>query len=169
MRKCPTCDWPTSDLRTLLDHVEDPDTLVTLACDFADRVAGWARDPAQARAWIETARHWRDSSHAARSAAIEAERQWTDIWGGGWSIMSQEALRSVKAATTAASEAIEWGITGALDDTLEAADAAARAEAGRKPEGDWQLRHARELACTCPAPLAAAPAGLRSRNSLLAR
>ena len=168
MRKCPACDYPTPDLRTLFNHVEDPDTLVTLTCDLADRVADWTLDPTQTRAWIETARHWRDDSYSARWAALNAERQWTDIWGGEWSIMSQEASRSVKAATAAGSKAVEWGTIGVLDDVLEAADAAARAEAGRRLEGDWQLERARELACICPAPLAAAPPGLRSRNSLLA-
>lgn len=166
-----------NDIWVLLERIDDPDLLLTLACDFVERVANLTPDEAQTRAWIEATRAWRDSP-AAADAATRAYRRAKKPQ----TFTARMMQRLVRAKTGKALEAVRWAaLAPSLIETPRTAEGLDVREAAKwaatwsvnasedpSAERDWQRSHTRELACTCSAPYKPLPDCPRSRRSLLA-
>jgi hypothetical protein len=166
MSKCPVCDHPLDDVQTLLELIDSPDLLVTLALDFAEHVARLSPYPSETRARLGLSREWK----ANPEMAYFADAAWADY------VASERAARAAaeaeKAAERAAIEAIDHQGPGVVVKATQAAAgwAIASVEAGQEVaerERVWQRTHIEALACTCEPPLEAG-AQDRSRISSLA-
>ena len=165
MFECPICDFPeTDDLRTILDHINDPSAIVPLACDFAERVVDLTRDPTDSRAWLQAARDWEADRAAAQQAAAISRAAW----------VRSEKAEQVSMAEVAATWAAWCAISTAVvtDETaasmaMRAAEWARDASDNHDGEAAWQRKHVRTVACTCTW-MMSTPSGARNRNSLLA-
>ena len=156
MDKCPICNFPeTDDLQAILERIDTPDLLVTLACDFAERVCEKTSNPAQSHTWLKAARDWRID----RVAANEAER-------AAWAAAANASVKKLAANAVWYATLAATSIQSPKADHATIAASKAMGALGSH-EREWQLDHTRELACACIA-LATGPEGARSRNSLLA-
>jgi hypothetical protein len=157
MDACPVCDFPDPGaVRTLLERIADPDLIITLACDFAERVADLTADPSKTRKWLQAARNWRGNPKAAEEArkAAWVEADAAAVAGGNtapwaaWYALHTATDREEPRASNAAADA---------------ADATDDPEAERR----WQLEHTYKLACICRETKTLS-IGTRGRLSLLA-
>jgi len=170
---CSICNASEGRLEELLRSLTDPALLVTLACDFAERVCGETPDTEQSRAWLASARAWQDQPESAAQATDEA---------GETSNTAVSAANSAWAATCAVSSATWIAVEAvkARADESEDIPPHIAAELARIPnwvaaakgyspeERTWQLRHVQELACTCLTLVASDPSSPRFRPSTLA-
>jgi hypothetical protein len=172
MDKCPSCDFADGSLGALLLRIDDCDLLITLACDFAERVADLTPDPSKTREWLQAARVWEtdpEATNEAREAASAAANVVDAATNGAaWAAanaVSQAAWSMVRSAIVAEASAASAAINAAAlaESAVNAADAA-----DATAECEWQLVHVQELACTCPAIPEVGQPGPRGRNSLLA-
>ena len=167
MSECLICDFADDSLGALLRRVDDSGVLITLACDFAERVVDLVPDPIHAGHWLRAARMWREYP-AAREGAREAAQEATMAAGA---LKTTEAKSSKWSAAEAVWAAIETASSKGANVADHAVWTALKAsEAADDPvvEREWQLAHTRELACTCPPIPEGDLACRRGRNSLLA-
>lgn len=155
---CPVCGFPeTERLSSILGRIEGSDLLVTLICDFSERVCDSTLSPAQAREWLRAARNWRTDIEAARAARAEAKPE---------DLVRHPSKSIIRGALWAATNA-QW----VSDATIRAvaisiATAAVKVTSDHDAEQEWQIAHTRALACTCPA-MSPVILESRSRNSIL--
>lgn len=69
---CPICECSSQRLRDLCALIDGPALLVTLLCDFAERVAWAAPDPDMAKRWLKAARDWQNG-HELDTSEIDAQ------------------------------------------------------------------------------------------------
>ena len=179
MSKCPACDFPHSTVQALLGRIDNLELLVTLACDFADRVVGRSLRPTEARERLRAAREWESKPKEALRAADKAlalmntleKDDLAEIAKG--TTLRARATAAVAWATWAASWAIAARKSSEPEETIKevqqvAGDVAEAAGwVAYDSERKWQLNHAEELACTCPRVPKIGLPGIRGRNSLL--
>ena len=162
---CPVCDHNDLSVQALLSRLDDLDTIITLSCDFAERVVGQAQDPSEAARWLAIAHKWRDNPNEVR-VVTEAARAWSPKTAARQGREAWAAGNTMLWATAAAGMA---GTAGASARALEkTAKYAALATLDEAAEGKWQLAHARKLACICNPPMPPEFFESRSRNSSLA-
>jgi hypothetical protein len=169
MDECPVCDFPEADdLHVILDRIEDPSLIVTLACDFAERVREITPDPAETDEWLAAVRRCGADRASVGPDVLEAAEE---AVRASWVVADAASGEKLNAAWAV------WGAAGtintptwaqAMNVATDAAMAAANLPRSHQAENKWQLEHTRKLVCTCPVPLAAASFGSRIRNSLLA-
>ena len=111
MRKCLGCDFPGGTIQPLIERIEDKATLVTLACDVAERVCHLAPDQAFARARLDVARGWQSNSHAAVIAADQASE-----------FANRYLVTRTGDAMMAALCAVAWATKAATAETLPLAE-----------------------------------------------
>ena len=157
----------------ILKRLNDPNLLVRLACDVADRIVGQTPDPITAARWLAGARAWQESPHII-------EEGYRAGWGSSighpiWTARERPAADCIHQVLGAAVRATKEGDNRLRDivGRVELAAIAARyvfdtAPGGYAAEGDWQHAHLRATCCTCPPVLKASPGGGRLRTSLLA-
>lgn len=164
---CPVCNNPPLNIDSLLERIEDTRMLVELALDVGERVANLTVDPGQAQQWLVIAKGWQKDPKSVEEAEVDARIEETQAdWGGpGYTREAQCAGKAVLCAVRAAAWA---NIERPLDEAQEAYLMARQASRNEKAEEARQFSRIQELACTCPALLAAAPSGPRCRVSLLA-
>lgn len=162
---CPIHDCPDADISEILRGVEDPATLVELACTMAEHVSALAFDPTQTERWLQIARNWQEEPGRAWAAMRQArEEAWLEAWAPDNNCPTARADRALR-ATSWAMETAECATRGATEDVwkgaAQTASYATRAVEDGAMERAWQLT----LFCTCPAQL---EIGDRLRPSLLA-
>ena len=179
MQPCPTHDASTHDLLSLILRMEDPDTIVTLACDIAERVADRAASPQATRRMLDAARAWRDEPQAVRKAHTREDLKWkaksSKLLAAGeyqpvWATKATiEALGTAQGAIAQVIDSRPDTLYLIQDGVVQAATAVLDAvEIGTNDaEAAWQIKHAEALACTCPVLSEADPTEARTRNSTL--
>ena len=159
---CPVCDNPETSVLLLIDRINDPDLLVTLACDFAERTLNMPPYPIATSEWLRTIRDWRDNPQAVQ----ELRRMMAGANSG-----VEAAFQTAKTAiATIGRRSPAWAIADVKAATRKTAKITGMMGKGSNPdETKWQLEHTKVQACTCLLPRNAHPQDGRSRNSLLAQ
>jgi hypothetical protein len=158
---CPVCDFDSADALSILGHIDDLSLLVTLTCDFADRIADKPFDPQATKERLLAARNWKENPQAM----LEADKV---AWASGVSVgnavkVAKCALMFSKARSAPKKEAL---LVSARELAQEAAQVTAQCFTNYNAECRRQAKHARALACTCADRRKVF--GSRLRNSLLA-
>lgn len=149
----------------ILGRIDDHGLVVTLVCDFAERVCDLSPDPTKARECLRVARDEKGARTMARATA-RAEAMSKAAGKAGAAPGEQWAIEAVKLAMFAAGGGETWITARAAEAVLNALKQTSQIEADI--EYNWQLAHTRELACSCVEPVIVV-SGTRSRNSLLAQ
>lgn len=181
---CPVCDHTDLSVQALLGRLDDLNTIIALALDFAEHVVGQTINPDEAKGWLTSARTWREDPDEARKVA-GAARAWSPgksvqqgAWAAGKAILWATAAASMAGTQGASVRALEktakYAVRAAVNEAYKEARTrgegvhAADAAADEATEGKWQLSHARELACVCNPPVPPEFFEPRSRTSSLA-
>ena len=172
MLECPVCDFPESkDLQNILERLTNTKLIVTLACDFAERVCNLISNHTEAKEWLRTTRDWRSRRRTATVTTAKAARSASAqlLWA-----KETKAERDALLAIAWAADTANWACRVTEAKSLPEAKEAGRAAEAATGETDdpeaeraWQLEHTRRLVCYCP--VWACPDEPRSRKSLLSR
>lgn len=148
MAGCPVCNSPEiKDLKDLLDRIDDPNAIVSLACDFAEHVFN-ATSPPMAVQWLQVVRMWQNNPCAAEEVREQAEE-------AAWSVKEvspQEGVWAIEAAAAAvefASDGDMGMLIGEAGKAAGSAVVAAQRFGDEEAEHAWQMDYVRALLCTC--------------------